>query len=71
MNERNMIEFKFVSSNGGIRYLAIDRDKGVYSTDYFANNGGHRSCNMVSLKTFKERLEEVSKDTRYKQVTII
>ena len=56
-NLESVSEFKFVSeTNGGVRYLIVDHEQGIVSTDYYLHNGGHRPCKMVKLKELK-RLE--------------
>ena len=53
---KNINEYKFVGSDGGIRYLIVDHEEGIVSTDYYLHNGGHRPCKMVQLKELR-RLE--------------
>ena len=54
-----MKEYRFKSqATASIEYVGIDEEQGIYWTDYYAGNGGHRPCENVRRKDVRAKIAE-------------
>lgn len=56
---KELREYRFKSpANGSVEYVGIDDEQGIWWTDYYADNGGHRPCEEVRRKDVRARAAE-------------